>query len=216
MWHSFPSPGSENSRALTSSCQLLNAQCTMGFSVVILRVLGGRIAEKWGRFSWVISHLTGMTGPSKPTKLVLERQTHIVGYSFILSQLLPGLPLPWAALWGGGWDSTVHISALLAGALLVSRRDCGAGGRRRDLLLPFFLWGFVHQHFVVVAVPSHDSSSMQLQIFNPVQPLHSSPLRNSGTRHPHRSVFNSRDTLCWGVKFLEFQPLLFLSLAPET
>lgn len=97
--------------------------------------------------------------PSKPTKLVLERQTHTVGYSFILSQLLPGLPLPWAALWFGGWDSAVHISALLAGALLVSRRDCRFGGRRRDLLLPVSF--YVHQHFTAVAVPSRDSSSMQ-------------------------------------------------------
>lgn len=121
---------------------------------------------------------------------------------FILSQLLAGLPLPWAALLCGGWDSAVHISALLAGALLVSRRDCRTGGRRRDLLLPVSFYEDLSTN-TSLQWQSHPVTAAQcsLKIFNPVQPLHFSRLRNTRTRHPHRSVFNSRDTLLWDVKF---------------
>lgn len=203
MWHSFPSPGSEGSRALTSSCW--SWQCTMlpespprDFLRITLRVLGRKYDRAIGKV--ILSHLSPQwtDKASKATEPVPEKQKSIVGYQFTLSQLLP------APSSLGCFVMSIHISDLLAGALLGSRGDWRARGRRKELLLPVcFLGRFLHPHSsTAVAVPSRDSSWMQFADFSTlVGPLLYSPLRNTRNNPPRRSGFNSMETLLWGVKF---------------
>lgn len=159
MWHSFPSPGSESSRTLISSCW--SWQCTVlpespprDFLWITQQVLGRKYDRAIEKV--ILSHLSSQwtDRASKATEPVPEKQKSTVGYQFTLSQLLP------APSSLGGFVMWIHISDLLAGALLGSRGDCRARGRRKELLLPVcFLGRLLHQHSsTAVAVPSRDSS----------------------------------------------------------
>lgn len=105
MWHSFPSPGSESSRALISSCW--SWQCTVlpespprDFLWITLQVLG----RKYDRVirKVILSHLSPQwtDEPTKPqSRSQKSRKVLWVINSLSLNSYLP--PLPWAALWCG-------------------------------------------------------------------------------------------------------------------
>ena len=109
MWHSFPSPGSESSRALISSCQPLTLPDSppwgsLWLSPITLWVLRGSVTEKLGRFPRILSHLRGQAGPANPQSSSQKtRYTHWVINSFSLSSYLACHPFPWASLCDGGW-----------------------------------------------------------------------------------------------------------------
>lgn len=157
--------------------------------------------EKLGRFSWVISHLSGQTGQANPNSLSPKSaKAFWVTRSLCLSSHLLCSSLP--GLWGGGWDSAMYIPALLDGVPLALEGTAGLGEGGGTCSF----WSASCEDFSNTSLQWQrrpvTAAKCSLQIFQSLyKRLHYSSLRTTTACHRQRSGFNSRDTLLWTAKF---------------